>query len=200
MISTSALLAWISRHAYGGLFLLLAVGVVGVPVPDEVLMTFAGALAYSGRVHLLTIMAVAAGGAVCGITVSWALGRLLGRRAVERLGRRIGVTDTDLDRVRRWFGRWGRWTLLFGYFVPGVRHLTALVAGTSSLRWRRFAPFAYTGAVVWSQAMVLLGYRFGRDAEGFARSLHGHLAVAGAAAAVGLAVWLAWRVHRSRRH
>jgi membrane protein DedA with SNARE-associated domain len=36
------LVAWIVQHGYLGLGSLLALGVIGVPVPDEVLLTFAG--------------------------------------------------------------------------------------------------------------------------------------------------------------
>jgi membrane protein DedA with SNARE-associated domain len=45
--------------------------------------------------------------------------------------------------------------------VPGVRHFTGIVAGTSKLEYRGFAAFAYTGALLWVSTFLFLGYHFG---------------------------------------
>lgn len=42
----------------------------------------------------------------------------------------------------------GYWLLMIGYFIPGVRHITALGAGISRISFRPFMVFAYTGAVI----------------------------------------------------
>jgi membrane protein DedA with SNARE-associated domain len=141
-----ALLAWIVRHGYVGLFSLLVLGIVGLPVPDEVVLTYAGALAHAGSLTLHAVLLVAFCGSASGITLSYWLGRAPGARLVGWLGPRLGLTPARLTRAQRWFEHWGRWTLVVGYFVPGIRHLTAIVAGTSGLRFRSFAVFAYPGA------------------------------------------------------
>ena len=50
---------------------------------------------------------------------------------------------------------------MVGYFIPGVRHFTAIVAGTSKLEYRSFALFAYCGAMLWVSTFVFIGYHFG---------------------------------------
>lgn len=40
--------------------------------------------------------------------------------------------------------------LIVGYFLPGVRHITAYLAGMSAMKYGKFAAFAYTGALLWS--------------------------------------------------
>ena len=50
---------------------------------------------------------------------------------------------------------------MVGYFIPGVRHFTAIVAGTSKLELHSFALFAYSGATLWVSTFVFLGYHFG---------------------------------------
>src|SRR5207253_10228997 len=62
-----------------------------------------------------------------------------------------------------WFERRGRWTLLVGYFIPGVRHLTGYVAGASELSFPNFALFAYTGAFCWATIFITLGYVLGEQ-------------------------------------
>ena len=44
---------------------------------------------------------------------------------------------------------------MIGYFIPGVRHLTAYFAGVSNLTLWRFCLYAYGGALIWIS--VLLG-------------------------------------------
>jgi len=53
--------------------------------------------------------------------------------------------------------------LLIGYFVPGVRHLTAIFAGMNNMPYRQFAIFAYTGAFLWSTSFFTLGYWLGHE-------------------------------------
>ena len=54
----------------------------------------------------------------------------------------------------------GKWALIIGYFIPGVRHLTGYVAGGLRLPWRYFALFAYSGALLWVSLFIGAGYVF----------------------------------------
>jgi len=154
---------WISQYGYTGLFVLLVLGIVGLPVPDETLLVFSGYLISKGQWHPVLAFGSAFAGSVCGISVSYVLGRTLGHAAVERYGRFIHLTPAKIERVHQWFKRFGNWLLSVGYFIPGVRHFTALVAGMSGLEFRIFAPFAYFGAAVWVAFFLSLGYWFGEN-------------------------------------
>jgi membrane protein DedA with SNARE-associated domain len=163
---------WISQHGYPGLFILLVLGIVGLPVPDETLLVFSGYLIAKGRWHPLLAFAWAFGGSVCGISISYVLGRTLGHAAVERYGRYSHLTPAKIERVHQWFRRFGNWLLSAGYFIPGVRHFTALVAGMSGLEFRIFAPYAYFGAAVWVAFFLSLGYWFGENWRTIVLLLH----------------------------
>ena len=154
---------WVAHYGYAAIFLLLALGIVGLPVPDEWLLTFAGYLVYKNSLLLWPAFAAAALGSMCGITVSYGLGRSLGLFFIHHYGRLFRVSQKDMDRVHTWFDRFGTWTLLLGYYVPGVRHFTAVVAGTSKMRFRLFSIFAYAGALIWTATFMGLGYGFGEQ-------------------------------------
>jgi membrane protein DedA with SNARE-associated domain len=154
-------LHFVAKYSYVGIFSLLILGIVGLPIPDEFLLTFVGYLIFRGRLHLAPAVAAALLGSVCGITLSYWLGRTLGIYLVERFGPRIGLGPQQVHRVHDWFGRMGGWSLTFGYYFPGVRHLTAYVAGTAELELPQFALFAYAGAAVWSASFLALGYYLG---------------------------------------
>ena len=115
------ILHWIQHYGYAGIFILLVLGIVGIPIPDEILLLFSGYLVLEGRLNPVLTLGVAVLGSACGITLSYLLGRAFGARLLDRYGPRIHLTPERVDQVHWWFARAGRWALTFGYFLPGVR-------------------------------------------------------------------------------
>ena len=152
------LLSWLAQYGAGVLFFAQMFGIFGLPIPDELLLTVAGALAREGRLGVASTIAAAIAGCVCGITLSYVLGRTVGLATLRRV---VHISDAAFDRAHRWFQRSGRLLLMFGYFIPGVRHCTAIAAGSAPLEYRTFAAFAYTGAVIWCLVFITLGYYAG---------------------------------------
>jgi len=155
---TETILRWITEYGYLAIFLLMT---LGTPLPDEALLAFAGYLVYEGRLQLFPTMAAAFLGSVCGITISYGLGRTVGGYLVKKFGPAVRITEDKVTRVHTWFDRVGKWGLLFGYLLPGVRHLIAFGAGTSKLPLSVFASFAYTGGFIWSVTIISAGYYLG---------------------------------------
>jgi membrane protein DedA with SNARE-associated domain len=151
----------IAHYGYLGIFVLLMLGIVGLPVPDETLLTTAGYLISRGELRLVPTAAAALLGTMCGITLSYTLGRLTGYYLLDKYGPRLHIKPKRVEQVHNWFRRIGGLTLTFGYFVPGVRHLTAYIAGASGLELPRFSFFAYSGAVLWTSAFLAIGYFLG---------------------------------------
>lgn len=158
-----ALFSWISQYGYVGIFSLLMFGIIGVPVPDEALLAFSGYLVFKGQLGMISTLASAFLGSVCGISISYWLGRKGGLFLIHRYGHRVRVTPEKIERVGQWLRRSGRWGFIIGYFIPGVRHLTALAAGTVRLKYSVFATFAYAGALLWSITFITGGFFLGRE-------------------------------------
>ena len=152
---------WIDLYGYAGLYFALVFGIVGLPIPDESLLTLSGYLISAGRFTFASTYAAASLGSLTGITISYWIGRAGGYRLVHKYGPKIHLTEERLHAVNHWFSRIGKWTLTIGYFIPGVRHFTALIAGASQLRYPLFALFAYTGGLIWSLTFISLGYYLG---------------------------------------
>jgi membrane protein DedA with SNARE-associated domain len=174
-----ALLNWIPEYGYPALFFLLMLGLVGLPIPDETLLAFSGYLIFKNQFALVPTMASAFLGSICGITISYVIGRRLGLYFVHTVGRRLRIGPEELDKVNAWFVRWGKYALFFGYFVPGVRHLVALVAGSSNLPLVTFMPFAYMGAFIRAATFLGLGYGIGETWAHSSATVRQGLAVAG---------------------
>ncbi|MDI3256629.1 MAG: DedA family protein [Kyrpidia sp.] len=154
------LLQFVAEHGYAALALILATGLVGVPVPDEVLLTFAGFLTWQGTVHLAGTAMSAFLGSCSGITLSYLMGRGVFRPLADRLFRKA-AGGGKLAFAAGWLERYGGWTLFFAYFMPGIRHVAAYAAGIGRMAFPRFAQWAYPGAALWILAFLFLGRLLG---------------------------------------
>lgn len=187
---------WISLYEYPAIFFLLLVGIVGLPVPDEILLMFVGFLVYTDKLQFSLAVASAYLGSLCGISVSYALGRWTGPLILSKLSRFFPVNPAIQARTQAWYRRKGKLALFFGYFVPGVRHLVAFAAGASRLPVPTFALFAYSGAAFWSVSFILIGYTLGEEWEQQSRTIHQTLI--GLAIGIIVGILLFWLAKRRR--
>ena len=162
----------VSTYGYAGIFLLLMLGVVGLPVPDETLLVFCGYLISQGKLHPIGAWLSALAGSWCGISLSYAIGRTLGLGVVHRFGKYLHITEERLDTIHAWFDRIGHWALFVGYYVAGVRHFTAIVAGTSRLAFPSFMAYAWSGGLLWVSTFLTLGYFLGENWRRIAELIH----------------------------
>jgi membrane protein DedA with SNARE-associated domain len=143
------------------LFFLLALGILALPIPDETLLIMAGILIGRGALHPIPTLIAAYAGSLVGVSGSYLIGRFISTHFLEKYGKKIGLTKKKLAKVHEWFERFGKWTLFFGYFVPGIRHLTGISSGIAKLEFHEFALFAYSGGILWVSLFLFLGYFFG---------------------------------------
>jgi len=153
---------WLIDYGSFALFALLTLGIIAFPVPEETLLVISGALMHTGHLHIPQTVIAAFAGSICGITASYFIGQSAGNYIMNRQGKWIDLWKKHLQRAHEWFERFGKWSLFIGYFIPGVRHFTGLIAGMSRLSFKEFALYAYTGAVFWVSIFLSLGYFFGQ--------------------------------------
>ncbi len=142
------------------LFGILAFGIIGLPVPDETLLLATGYMAAKGDMSLPLSLLGGILGSIIGITVSYFIGRFVGTKTILYFGKYVGMTEAKLEKAHNWFEKFGKYLLIIGYFIPGVRHFTGISAGVTRLEYPVFALFSYTGAVLWCTLFILLGYFF----------------------------------------
>ncbi len=164
-IVPQALTVWITQYGSFALFVLLCLGIFAIPIPDETLMVFAGFLIAHGKLELIPTFIASLAGACCGITISYLIGRTAGTFLIKKYGHWVHITEARMERVHLWFERVGRFALLIGYFIPGVRHLTGYAAGVSAMEYKHFASFSYSGATIWVACFLTIGYFVGNRWE-----------------------------------
>jgi len=191
-------LHWIKTYGYPGVFASQMLGMFGLPIPDETILAFIGFLVFKTYLHPLPAFIVAYLGSICGITLNYLVGRTLGLPLLEKYGKYLRLSPERLARAHQWFEKNGKWSLFGGYFLPGVRHLTALSAGVSGLEYRHFAPFAYSGGLLWVATFLTVGYVVGDEWHKIMPQVHAYLLMLVAAVTgLGSAGYLVYRIRRS---
>jgi len=187
---------WVTDYGYFGIFALLILGILGLPVPDEWLLVISGYLAFKNVLAFIPTVVVAVIGSALGLTMSYILGRTSSGFLIRRYGHWLSIDDEKIDRAQHWFQNLGRWVLVVGPFVPGVRNLMGYIAGASKLRLHDFARFAYVGALISSVSFVTFGYAVGRHLPGG----YSRIALVAVAAAVvcttGLPLRIAFQIKK----
>lgn len=165
---------WLKQYGSFALFGMLALGILALPIPEETLMVFAGVLMRKGKLYLIPTIIAAYGGALLGITVSYLCGRGGLHYFLKKYHEKKGAVE-KIEKLHEWFHRFGKWTLFFGYFIPGVRHFTGLAAGIGKLKYSEFALFAYTGGILWVSLFLSIGYFFSQYFDHLYRLFAPHL-------------------------
>jgi membrane protein DedA with SNARE-associated domain len=171
------LLWFIAHYGYIGIFGALVLGIIGLPVPDEIFMSFSGYLISKGKLHYFPTVIVSVLGSFTGMSVSYFIGHKFGYPLLEKYGRKIHITKEKLDSTQHWFKRFGKFALTIGYFIPGVRHLTAYSAGISKWSYRSFSLYAAPGAMLWAVTFITLGTYLGEHWRVVTETIHRYLLV-----------------------
>ncbi|MGE6614126.1 DedA family protein [Peribacillus sp. NPDC076916] len=153
----------LEHYGYFGIIFALIGGIVGLPIPDEVLLTYIGYNVFQGKLSYLISIVSAFVGATGGITLSYFIGYKFGLPLLEKLGPKLHITEQKINKTKKLFKKFGPYLLLFGYFIPGVRHLTAYIASVNRFPFRKFVVYAYTGALIWSFTFITLGRILGEN-------------------------------------
>lgn len=147
-----------------GVGLLLAIDNIFPVIPSEVVLPFAGYLASRGEMSFWLALGAATAGSVGSAYVLYGLGRRLGAGRARSALVRIPLTDErDVDRAVDWFDRHGNIAVLTGRFVPLVRSLVSLPAGTSGMSPLRFGLLTAVGSGLWNLLWLWGGYLVGRN-------------------------------------
>lgn len=158
-MNDSIFITWILQYGSIILFLLLALGIAGLPIPDETILIASGWLVCQGKLSLFPTLFAGIMGGICGISLSYLFGNKLAHLFIKKKwGRALGLTEKRRILVHGWFKKYGKWTLVFGFYIPIIRHLTGFVAGSVDEKFSQFALFAYLGAAVWASLFIIIGY------------------------------------------
>lgn len=156
---------FLARHGYW----LLAGAVLGrqacLPIPANLFLIAAGALASAGRLNLLAAIGLSIATFLVADLAWYEAGRRFGDRVLHFLCSLSRDPGSYVHRATSIFARHGVRTLLFSKFVIGLDAVAAPLAGASSVSPRLFLVFDGIGATFWSATYAALGYTFSNQLD-----------------------------------
>lgn len=177
------------------LFLLVGIEAAGVPLPGETALVTAAVLAHD-HWGIEWVIAVAAVGAILGDNAGYWIGRIGGRKLVDRFEPTRRYAERVLPPSERFFARHGGKTIFLARFIAVLRITAAWLAGLSRMHWWQFFLWNAAGGIVWATGVGLLAYYAGK-AAGDAVSRYG-LYGAGVVIALAIVVVVGLRVWHKR--
>jgi membrane protein DedA with SNARE-associated domain len=192
----------IAHWGYLALFLLVVLGNIGLPVPEETILVLAGYMCWRGELHLLVVLVIAVVSAVGGDNIGYWLGHRWGRASLERHASWLLGHPDRLTMMQDFVTRRGALAVFTARFVPGLRFMAGPLAGALGMPFTRFFMANLLGALTYVPIVVGLGYGIGYGLGEYVEQLR-HLGanVEGlvlVAALVFFVVLLARRLLRSR--
>ncbi len=195
---------YLVEFAYGGMFLVLLLCGLGLPVPEDVPIILSGYLAHLGVVGFWPALAANLLGIMVGDLAIYGLGYWMGPKALEHPLLRPVMTEVRMEKVRRFFDRHGKKAVFFGRFIAGLRAPLFLAAGITRFPARAFAGLDFSAALLSAPLLFWAAYYFGDRIDDFRKTLGtGQAAliaalVAGAAWLAGRRLWRRWRSGSAR--
>lgn len=174
---------------YGGLWLLCAVSGLGVPVPEDVTLLYAGIRVGDGSFGVGPTLAAAGSGIYLRDLIAWTIGRTLGAED-GRIAR--WMPERQLRRARALFDRHGHRAVLMGRFMIGFRVPVIVVAGAAGVPLGTFARWDLLGLAITTPLLLGAGWAFGAPFVAVAQQVFSRLWMIWVPALVVLAV-RAWR-------
>jgi membrane protein DedA with SNARE-associated domain len=167
------LLSMIEQYGYAALFFALWLGIVGMPVPDEVIVMTGGAVTANGILQVVPAFAVTYLGVISGLSLGYALGRFIGTPVIERLKRKKKM-EKYLAASENLIDKYGSFALVISYFLPVIRHVVPYIVGLNKMTFRRYAALSYTTGFVWTVAFFSAGRIFGDYIDELGALIHKH--------------------------
>ena len=168
MSELQVLIQWIadllSEYLYTGVFVAALIETIIPPIPTMAVFPTAGFIASQNGLSVAeaVLLGIVGGlGASIGSTVIYLIALKLGRTVLLKYLNKVRISEKKLDRVERWFEKYGDKAVLIGRMVPVMREMISVPAGLLKMKIPKFILFTFIGSCIWSSITILGGYYFG---------------------------------------
>ncbi|MFA9379593.1 MAG: DedA family protein [Acetanaerobacterium sp.] len=160
-----AIMNLIRDYGMPAVFVLITLEYACFPLPSEIVLPFAGAVAVGAGVSFPTILLLATAGGLIGSFICYAIGRFGGVAVMHWLVGRFPKMKRGLDYSQRQFDRYALLSVGVGRVIPLCRTYISFVAGLARQNPLAFALSSGVGIVVWNSVLLGIGYFFSDNWE-----------------------------------
>ncbi len=190
---------------YPGIFLLMLLEGMLLPVPSEVVMAFGGFLASDGGLgpvlgipaYLIVLIAGSVGNLV-GAYIAYMIGDYGGIPLIKKYGKYVFLNDNTVESVQKWFEKYGPISVFLTRLVPVFRTFISIPAGIAKMNRKLFLTYTFIGALIWDTFLIYLGWTLGKNWQEIMGTFTKYTDVALAALGLLIVYWI-YRILVRRR-
>lgn len=163
----------VGNLGYLGIFLLMAIESAGIPIPSEVIMTYAGFMATPGGIpHVILVAVIGSLGTGVGSAIGYWAGAWGGKPFIDRYGKFFGVNSQRMLWAERWFCKYGESAVIYTRLLPVVRTIVNVPAGLLNMDFKKFMAYSMIGAFPWCLVLAFIGFILGENWESIMGASH----------------------------
>ena len=148
---------------YPGVFILMTLESVNIPIPSEVVMPFSGFLALQGTFNFWAVAFAGTLGNVAGSLLSYYLAEWIVSIRNKYSFLRVILSEKHLEKTNEWFRKYGAFSIFFGRVVPVIRTFISLPAGIGKMNVVKFTSLTLLGSLIWSVFLTYVGLFLGSN-------------------------------------
>jgi membrane protein DedA with SNARE-associated domain len=154
---------YVTEYGYMAIFLLVFLQELGIPNPitNELVLLYAGYLAYTGVLSLLKIVLVTVAADFIGTSILYFIFYSFGKYILKNKPSWLRIPDERIEAMRKRIHQGDRWRIYGGRLVPFLRGYISVGAGLVQIKPVLFLTAVIASAITWSGGLVLLGYAVG---------------------------------------
>jgi len=132
------------------------------PSPSDVLLVVGGTLIGTGAVSFILALAFSTLGSITGFMLMFYIGSTVDKKLIHS-GRFKHIPVSSIDKVEKWFRKYGYFIIVANRFMPGTRAVISFFAGISNLEPKKTTLLCFVSALAWNVIMLYLGFIFGNN-------------------------------------
>lgn len=121
----------------------------------------AAMMASLGAFNVFAVLLFSILGDLIGDMLFYSLGYRYGLGFVRNVGKYIGITETLVGKMEKYFARHGGKTIFLVKSTTGLCWATFTTAGIVKMDFKKFVKYSIYGGIVWSSFLVIMGYFYG---------------------------------------
>ncbi len=157
------LMSYIEQYGYWALFFCLWLGIIGMPIPDEMIVMSGGLVSSMGILDLIPAFLLTYLGVVSVLSLGYILGKIFGIKILNKLMKK--KKTKYLLKSQEMIAKYGHYALVISYFIPVVRHIVPYLVGMNNMSFKTYAVYSYVTGFVWTLVYFVLGSIFGKHIE-----------------------------------
>ncbi|KJE48751.1 MULTISPECIES: DedA family protein [Acidiplasma] len=153
---------------YSGVFILMLLEGMLLPIPSEVVMTFSGYLAYYGLmggfnsiINVILLLIIGSVGDLVGALIAYAIGKYGGDPFILKYGKYLMLKKDTVDRTKAWFAAYGELSVFTTRFLPVFRTFISIPAGMALMSLKKFSFFTLLGDLIYDAILIYIGIVLG---------------------------------------